>query len=179
MVTRHFAISLSHKIALKTFQIDGMPAHWLPSCISNFKPKPNSSFLPNPMAIILYFLQHLECVHKLSVGVVMVEDNYSGSYSWQLILCTTFIMDEICRWLWKLYEWYLIQSVNLYQILLLVPLRNKPFKIQLRCCNNAVSFLINISERHPISRPLGRGMGFLLGIQHLVDILPAIMYVIS
>ena len=35
---------------------------------------------------------------------------------------------------------------------------------------NAVNFLKNIHKRHPVSRPLGRGMGCLLWIQHLIDI---------
>ena len=41
-----------------------------------------------------------------------------------------------------------------------------------RCCYNAVNFLTNIHKRHPIAHPLGRGMGWLLWIQHLIDILP-------
>ena len=36
----------------------------------------------------------------------------------------------------------------------------------------AVNFLININKRHPITRPLGQGMGCFLWIQHLIDILP-------
>ena len=40
-----------------------------------------------------------------------------------------------------------------------------------RCRYNAVNCLTNIHERHPIARPLGRGMGYLLWIQHLIDIL--------
>ena len=40
------------------------------------------------------------------------------------------------------------------------------------CRYNAVNFLKNIHKRHPIARPLGRGMGCLLGIHHLSDILP-------
>ena len=36
---------------------------------------------------------------------------------------------------------------------------------------NAVYFLTNIHKRHPKTRPLGRGMGCLLWIQHLIDIL--------
>ena len=41
-----------------------------------------------------------------------------------------------------------------------------------RCRYNAVNFLKNINKRHPIARPSGRGMGCLLWIQHLIDILP-------
>ena len=41
-----------------------------------------------------------------------------------------------------------------------------------RCRYNAVNFLTNIHKRHPIARPLGRGNGCLLWIQHLIDILP-------
>ena len=41
-----------------------------------------------------------------------------------------------------------------------------------RCRYNAVIFLKNINKRHPIARPLGRGMGCLLWIQDLIDILP-------
>ena len=49
-----------------------------------------------------------------------------------------------------------------------------------RCRYNAVNFLTNIHKRHPISRPLRRGMGCLLCIQHLSDILlPVVIYVIS
>ena len=42
----------------------------------------------------------------------------------------------------------------------------------LRCRYNAVNFLKNIHKRHPIARPLGRGMGCLLWIHHLIHILP-------
>ena len=41
-----------------------------------------------------------------------------------------------------------------------------------RCRYNAVNFLTNIHERHPIARPLGPAMVCLLWIQHLIDILP-------
>ena len=41
-----------------------------------------------------------------------------------------------------------------------------------RCRYNAVIFLTNIHERHHITCLLGRGMGCLLWIQHLIDILP-------
>ena len=37
---------------------------------------------------------------------------------------------------------------------------------------NAVNFLKNINKRHPIAHLIGRGMGCLLWIQHLLDILP-------
>ena len=40
-----------------------------------------------------------------------------------------------------------------------------------RCRYNAVNFLTNIHKRHPIARPLGRGMGCLLWIQRLIDTL--------
>ena len=40
-----------------------------------------------------------------------------------------------------------------------------------RCRYNAVNFLTNIHKRHPIARPLGRGMGCLLWIQRLIHIL--------
>ena len=47
-------------------------------------------------------------------------------------------------------------------------------KCTVRCCYNMVNFIKkNIHKRHPIARPLGRGMGCLfLWIQHLIDILP-------
>ena len=44
-----------------------------------------------------------------------------------------------------------------------------------RCRYNAVNYLRNIHQRHPIhaiARPLGRGMGCLLLVQPLIDILP-------
>ena len=37
---------------------------------------------------------------------------------------------------------------------------------------NAVNFLINNPQRHPIARPPGRGMGCLLWVQPLINILP-------
>ena len=40
------------------------------------------------------------------------------------------------------------------------------------CCYNAVNLLTNIHNRHPTAHPLGWGMGCLLWIQHLIDILP-------
>ena len=40
-----------------------------------------------------------------------------------------------------------------------------------RCRYNAANFLTNLYKRHPIAHPLGRGMGCLLWIQHLIDIL--------
>ena len=46
----------------------------------------------------------------------------------------------------------------------------------MRCRYNAVNFLTNIHKRHPIARPLGRGMGCLLWIQHLIDILPQFLW---
>ena len=36
---------------------------------------------------------------------------------------------------------------------------------------NAVNFITNIHKRHPMARPLGRGMGCLLWIQHLIDLI--------
>ena len=40
-----------------------------------------------------------------------------------------------------------------------------------RCRYNAVLFFQIIQKRHPISRPLGRGMGCILWIHHLIYIL--------
>ena len=40
-----------------------------------------------------------------------------------------------------------------------------------RCRYNAVNFITNVHKRHPMARPLGRGMGCLLWIQHLIDIM--------
>ena len=37
---------------------------------------------------------------------------------------------------------------------------------------DAVNFPQNIHERHPIARPLGQGMGCLMGVQLLIDIQP-------
>ena len=39
------------------------------------------------------------------------------------------------------------------------------------CRYNAVNFITNIHKRHPMARPLRRGMGCLLWIQHLIDIM--------
>ena len=41
----------------------------------------------------------------------------------------------------------------------------------LLCHYNAVNFLENFHERHPIARPLGRGMGCLLWVHTLISIL--------
>ena len=42
-----------------------------------------------------------------------------------------------------------------------------------RCRYNAVNFLKKYShKRHPIARPLGRGTGCILWIQHMIDIPP-------
>ena len=46
------------------------------------------------------------------------------------------------------------------------------FNTTVRCHYNTVNYLKNILKRHPIPRPLGRGMGCLLWIQHLFGILP-------
>ena len=43
------------------------------------------------------------------------------------------------------------------------------------CRYNAVNFLTNIHKRHPIARPLGRGMGCILWIQRLIDTLSQFM----
>ena len=40
-----------------------------------------------------------------------------------------------------------------------------------RCRYNAVNFVTNMHDRHLIARSLGRGMGRLLWIQHLLDIM--------
>ena len=41
------------------------------------------------------------------------------------------------------------------------------------CCYNVANFLKKkINERHPIAHPFWQGMGYLLWIQHLTDILP-------
>ena len=39
------------------------------------------------------------------------------------------------------------------------------------CRYNVVNFITNIHKRHPMARPLRRGMGCLLWIQHLIDIM--------
>ena len=44
-----------------------------------------------------------------------------------------------------------------------------PRKQAVWCRYNAVNFLTNFHKRHPIARPLGRGMWCLLRIQHLID----------
>ena len=41
-----------------------------------------------------------------------------------------------------------------------------------QCRYNAVNFPSNIHKRHPIARPLGRGMGCLWWKQHLIDNVP-------
>ena len=40
-----------------------------------------------------------------------------------------------------------------------------------RCCYNAVNFLLNSHNRHPIAHPWGRGMGCLLWVWSLIYIL--------
>ena len=47
------------------------------------------------------------------------------------------------------------------------------------CHYNVVNFLKNINKRCPIAHPLGRGMGCLLWIQHLIDILPQFLQSLS
>ena len=44
-----------------------------------------------------------------------------------------------------------------------------------RCRYHVINFLKNINKRHPTARPLGRGMGCLLWIQHLIDIQPQVL----
>ena len=44
-----------------------------------------------------------------------------------------------------------------------------------QCHYNVVNFLTNIHKRHLIARPLGCGLGCLLWIQHLIDILPQVL----
>ena len=51
-------------------------------------------------------------------------------------------------------------------------------QITVRRRYNAANFLTNIHKRHPIARPLGWGVGCLLWIQHLIDILPVIIYLV-
>ena len=46
------------------------------------------------------------------------------------------------------------------------------FTHALQWCKNVVNFLQNINKRHPIARTQGRGMGCLLWVQSLIDILP-------
>ena len=45
-----------------------------------------------------------------------------------------------------------------------------------RCRYNAVNFRTNIHKRHPIAHPSGWGMGCLLWIQHLIDMLPQFLW---
>ena len=47
-----------------------------------------------------------------------------------------------------------------------------PCNITVRYRYNAVIFFTNVHKRHPIALTLGRGMGWRLWIQHLIDILP-------
>ena len=47
------------------------------------------------------------------------------------------------------------------------------------CRYNAVNFLTNINKRHQIPRPLGRGMGCFMWMQHLVHILPQFIFCLS
>ena len=44
-----------------------------------------------------------------------------------------------------------------------------------RCRYNAVNFITSINKIHPMARPLERGMGCLLWIQHLIDIISQFM----
>ena len=51
------------------------------------------------------------------------------------------------------------------------------YTVRWRC--NAVNFLTNIHERHPIARPSGRDMGCILWNHHLIDILPEILWLFN
>ena len=48
-----------------------------------------------------------------------------------------------------------------------------------QCCYNVVNSRKNINQRHPIACPLGLGMGCLLWIQHLSDVLPQFLQLLT
>ena len=62
----------------------------------------------------------------------------------------------MCGWL----------SIHTMSVIMVIERHNT-----VRCGFNAVNFITNIHKRHPMARPLGRGMGCLLWIQHLIDIM--------
>ena len=55
--------------------------------------------------------------------------------------------------------------------------RMRTIEYTVRCRFNAVNYLTNIHKRHPIARPTGRGMGCVLWIRHLIDILPQFLQI--
>ena len=65
--------------------------------------------------------------------------------------------------IWKPFIWVLIFNMKCAEI---------QYEYKVRYLYNAVLFLTNIYERHPIARPLGRHMECRVWIQHLIDILP-------
>ena len=72
-------------------------------------------------------------------------------------------------------------STHLYgtKIHLIVTLYEGPISLYtVRCRYNALNFLTNIHKKHPIARPLGRGMGCILWIQHLINILPRFLWLL-
>ena len=60
-----------------------------------------------------------------------------------------------------------------YEYVLILPGLVMPYGalITVRCCYNAVSFLQFPHNKHPISRPLGRGMGCMLWVSGLIHAL--------
>ena len=70
------------------------------------------------------------------------------------------------------YKYYVCHNVFVNVSLLLCVLLCLSNKYTVRYRYNAVNFFKNIHERHPIARPLGRGMGCLLLVQPLIDIMP-------
>ena len=76
---------------------------------------------------------------------------------WWPSLCYIYVFDLSLKYVW---DWHFKGSyicVYIYTVW---------------CCYNTVKFLQNIHKRHPIARPLGRGMGCILWVQTLIDILP-------
>ena len=68
------------------------------------------------------------------------------------------------------YFTHVYNDTNMYR--LVYCLVNIKFVGTVGCRYNAVKFLTNIHKRRHIARPLGRGMGCLWWIQHLIDIQP-------
>ena len=100
-------------------------------------------------------------IDTLSALLVLCERNlpvtgnayHKGPVTWNFIFVDISLKNYICRWCCNVMIHVMICQHTV------------------RCRYNAVNFLTKNHKRHPIARPLGRGMVCLLWIQHLIDIL--------